>query len=345
MRGVQRERMTQAKSATTKAEMTKDATTKDARTMQAARVGIRRAIAGVALMTVASASIGGAARAQAASRPPAKTSGASAASTRPKTATATLSDSAREEAAARAFLESDAQYFLRRMSERRATYLRGARWAELGDRCNPGALRVFPKATSVAERDSLQRLVELMERTVVARGVGASLETAEAKSLLRTIVGWEAGIDRPLWDVSDNSRRIAIATGMTGEVPDPKGSGCLPSPMLSDTVTFVIPGFTSMTFPNAPKPRVKAYFGPEAQRHARDEFFAAVGQKDLSAELSYIVVAPVVIWRGWAVVGVSRPREKGGVEVGSDNNGGAAYLMRKVGAEWRLLAIVRSWGG
>jgi hypothetical protein len=251
---------------------------------------------------------------------------------------------AREDSAARVFLEEDERFFERRLQQQRALYLKGAEWAELGDRCHPGALRVFPKDTSAEQRDSLQRLVENMERTIIARGVGSRLDTPAAAALLRTIVGWEAGIDRPLWDVDTKESREAFATGLLGDVPDPRGPGCLPSPMAVDTVTFVIPGFASMAFPKAPRPRIRAYFGPEAQQHVRNEFFADRGQKDLQAELSYIVVAPIVIWRGWALVGVDRPREKGGIEIGQASNGGAVYLLRQVGSQWRLTTVVRTWG-
>ena len=253
-------------------------------------------------------------------------------------------DSAREESAAIAFLEADAQFFERRLAALRARYLKGAAWAELGDRCHPGALRIFPSDTLVAQRDSLQRLVERMEQTIIGRGVGSPLHTPPANALLRTIVGWEAGIDRPLWDVDDAVSREAVATGLTGDVPDPRSTGCLASPLAADTVTFVIPGFATMDFPKVPTPRVKVYFGAKGQQRARDEFFAVRGQQDPQAELSYIIVAPMVIWRGWALVGVDRPREKGGIEIGRRSNGGAVYLMRRTATEWRLLTVVRSWG-
>jgi hypothetical protein len=158
------------------------------------------------------------------------------------------------------------------------------------------------------------------------------------------IVGWEAGIDRPHWDSDGKVLKRAVATGLTGEVPDPQSSKCLPSPLASDTVTFVLPGFATMEFPKAPRPRVKAYFGPQGIQHARDEFFAARGRLDPNSELAYVLVAPVVIWRDWALVGVRRPRENGGIQLGSGSNGGAAYLMRRAGGEWRLVSIVRSWG-
>jgi hypothetical protein len=114
---------------------------------------------------------------------------------------------------------------------------------------------------------------------------------------------------------------------------------------MGDTVTFVIPGFTDMDFPNAPRPRVKAYFGPEGQLRVRDEFFAAVGSKTPTAELRYFVVAHMVLWKGYDIVGVLRPQELGGIQVDGSNRGGAAYLFRQVGKEWRLLSIVRTWGG
>lgn len=228
----------------------------------------------------------------------------------------------------------------------RARYLSKAAWADLGDRCNPGALRVFPADTTPPARDSLQRLVEDMESIIVGRGVGSSLATPEARALLRTIVGWEAGIDRPNWDVvAKSATRPAFATGLTGDVPDPRGPGCLPSAAAADTVTFVIPGFADMDFPEAPRPRVKAYFGVEAQRRIRDEFFTAVGQYNPESVLRYIVVAPMVLWSEYAVVGVRRPEERAGVALDGSNRGGAVYLMRRVGTEWRVLSIVRTWGG
>ncbi len=248
------------------------------------------------------------------------------------------------DAAERAFLAADEKRYFDWVMRDRTMYLKRAAWAELGDRCNPGDLRVFPGETQRAQQDSLQHLVEHMESTVIGRGVGAKLDTPEARALLRVIVGWEAGIDRPRWDADDKKPHMAIAAGLTGEVPDPRSDKCLPSPLLTDTVTFVVPGFTSMEFPKAPTPRVKAYFGPQGQQHARDEFFVARGRADPQAELTYIVVAPMVIWRGWALVAVDRPREKGGVEIGGASNGGATYLLRRVGGEWRLLSIVRSWG-
>jgi len=266
------------------------------------------------------------------------------------------SDSAREARAERAKLEAETEALYGQLNGLRRSLLTRADWAELGDRCNPGALRVFSRDTTPEQRDSVQALVERMESIIVNRGAGARLDTPEAARLLRVIVGWEAGIDRPFWDELEPAGRgaarpklrEAVATGLTGELPDPQGPGCLPSPLASDTVTFVIPGFSTMDFPKAPRPRVKAYFGPEAQRHARDEFHAAVGRLKPEAELTYMLVAPVVIWRDYALVAVRRPVEPGGVILDRPGRGGAVYLMRRSGAgaaaEWRLVTIVRTWG-
>jgi len=247
-------------------------------------------------------------------------------------------------AAANAFLATEARGAVQRLNTWRREYLARASWADLGDRCNPGALRAFAKDTTPELQKSLQSLVERMEQTIVLYGAGRPLAASDSRALLRVIVGWEAGIDRPRWDENGAGVHRAVATGLTGEVPDPTKAGCLPSPIMSDTVTFVVPGFRDMEFPKAPRLRVKAYFGPEAQPRVRNEFFTAVGSETPEAELSYIVVAPMVIWQDYAMVGVNRPRERGGFELASGSNGGAAYLLRRVGSEWRLLSIVRSWG-
>jgi len=249
-----------------------------------------------------------------------------------------------EAKATRQFLAEDENFFDRKLLAERTQYLLAAEWANLGDRCNPGALRVFPKDTTEEQRVLTRYVVERMEATIIARGVGGRLDTPAARALLRTIVGWEAGIDRPHWDADDATARTAVAAGLTGEVPDPRGTGCLASPTATDSVTFVIPGFRDMEYPKAATPRVTAYFGPGAIRDVRNAFFTAVGSKQPDSELSYIRVAPFVVWRTWAIVTVDRPRERAGVQVGAGSNGGATYLLRNTGGEWRLLSIVRSWG-
>lgn len=249
------------------------------------------------------------------------------------------------DSAAAALVAEEQRRAIQTLERTRRALLARAGWADLGDRCNPGALRVFPRDTSVEARDSVTALVETMERLIVVHGVGGSLESPAVAALVRTVVGWEAGIDRPVWDADESGApRQAVAAGLTGETADPMSSACLPSPVARDTVLFVIPGVKDMPFPNAPRPRVMAYFGADGQRHARDEFVARVGRADPAAALSYVLVAPIVTFRDWAVVAVRRPVEQGGVALDGRSQGGATYLFRRVGGVWRLLAIVRSWG-
>lgn len=237
---------------------------------------------------------------------------------------------------------AEEEFFNSRLLELRTQYLEGASWADLGDRCNPGALRIFPDASTPAERDSITQLIMRIEQTVVGRGAGESIDTPSGRALMRVIVGWEAGIDRPYWDSDEKDKKAAIATGLTGEYPDPNGPGCLTA-IEDDTVTFVIPGITDMEFPRSPKVRVKAYLGSDALSNARNEF-ASVNLNRAGSELQFIFISPAIIWRDWAVVTVTRPIEERGVVVGSRNNGGVVYLMRKTAGEWRLLAIMRTWG-
>lgn len=245
----------------------------------------------------------------------------------------------------RAFLAKELQADVARIAALRTQYLRGADWADLGDRCNPGSLRVFPKDTTPESQAAHQALVEEMERIIVRRGVGAKVDTPELRALVRIIVGWEAGIDRPVWDMPGTAKpREAFATGLTGDVPDPNGPGCLPSSVQRDTVTFVVPGVTDMEFPKATRPRVKAYLGGDAQAHARSDFFTTVAQKDPTAVLRYALVAPIVAWRDYATVAVRRPAEVAGAVQEGEGQGGAVYLFRRVGSSWRLLAITRAWG-
>lgn len=291
------------------------------------------AAGGVAL-SVAWASMGSAQGAQASQR-----SAAARAKTPSPARAMTAADSAAAFVAAE---EREAEQTLLRVRRR---YLARSGWADLGDRCNPGALRVFPRDTSQGARDSVQALAETMERLVVLHGVGGRRDTPAVSALLRTVVGWEAGIDRPVWDVDGaGAPKRAVAAGLTGETADPTSAACLPSPVAKDTVVFVVPAVDDMPLPQAPKPRVMAYFGAEGQRHARDEFFARVGRVNPEAELSYVLVAPVVIFRDWGVVAVRRPVERGGVALDGRSQGGAVYLFRRTGGAWRLLSIVRSWG-
>jgi hypothetical protein len=146
----------------------------------------------------------------------AKAKSATKPTARPATVPATVPDS---DAVATAYLAAETRAYAQQLTQWRRAYLARASWADLGDRCNPGALRVFTNDTTPALQAALQATVERMEQAIVLQGVGRSLATPEARALLRVVVGWEAGIDRPRWDEDGAGVHRAVATGLTGDVP------------------------------------------------------------------------------------------------------------------------------
>jgi hypothetical protein len=217
-------------------------------------------------------------------------------------------------------------------------------WAELGQQCNPGMLRVFPD-TAAGARASLDTAVMDLERIIIARGVDAPIDVPAGHDLLSTVILWEAAGPRPRWDVSDPKEdRRAIATGLTGQVVDPETMKCI-SYVHDDSVVIVTPRLTNYETPKAKGAmRVSLYAGGDsALKRARDTFYAIEGHEG-NTVFTYTYVGPVVLWRDWGLVVVNRPAEANGVAATGQGTGGAAYLFHRVGREWRLLMISRTWG-
>jgi len=262
--------------------------------------------------------------------------GALAACARPATqaATAAAPGALGEEERAHAFADT-----------LRARILAIAAFTELpNDSCNPGTLRTFPKDTIEAARAGTDAIVERLERLIVTQGVENSLDTPEAHELLRTVVLWEAGGERPRWDVgAGGPDRRAIAPGMVGEFRNPATGKC-ESYVDIDTATVVVPQVTDFRIPEVEGVRLSLYVGEAGLKEARDRFFAQVGANDPNSLFTYTRLRAAVVWRDYAVVAVNRPAESRGVRPLSTGAGGASYLFHRVGNEWRLLAIARSWG-
>ena len=66
---------------------------------------------------------------------------------------ATVPDS---DAVATAYLAAETRAYAQQLTQWRRAYLARASWADLGDRCNPGALRVFTNDTTPALQAALQ---------------------------------------------------------------------------------------------------------------------------------------------------------------------------------------------
>ena len=234
--------------------------------------------------------------------------------------------------------------YLRRADSLRTTLLRRATWTDLGVRCNPGDLRSFGDSTE-AGRAATDSTVEALERVIIARGVDAPIDTPVGRDLLRAVVLWEAAGPRPRWDtVNPKEKRYAIATGLTGQYEDPQTKKCV-SYTSDDSVVVVVPRVTGLATPKAKGAmKVSLYVGGDsAVNRARDAFYAAQGHTSNSV-FTYTKLAPVVLWRDWALVVVNRPAEANGVAALGKGTGGAVYVLRRVAGEWRLLLISRSWG-
>lgn len=230
----------------------------------------------------------------------------------------------------------------------RAMRLRGeiiarSSWAELGEGCNPGEMRSFMDTTKAA-MGGLDSLVRQLERVVVARGVMNPIDTPAGRDLLRTIVLWEAAGPRPRWDSDEPKERRAVATGLTGLVFNPQTQRC-ESYVEEDTVIVILPegiALPKLEAKNAMK--IIAYTGDSSITRARNEYFMVPG-REVGATFGYTRIGPVVLWREWGLVVVNRPLEiRNGAELTpSTAAGGATYLFRRVGGEWRLFMIVRTW--
>lgn len=237
----------------------------------------------------------------------------------------------------------DDRYFAR-ANVLRARLLEQASWADFGaGKCRAGALRVFSTDSATAKNSDATDLIGELERLVIARGVETPLDSGPVKELLATLIGWEAGITRPNWDVpAGQQTREALAAGLTGEFLNPVSGKCeLLSPM--DTMRFVLPSGVSAEPPTSSEIAVLVRSGSEGLNSFRDDFFAESGHQP-NAALIYTNVITLVPWRGYAVVAVNRPAELRGAVLQKKTAGGAVYLFHRVKGEWRLLAIPRTWG-
>ncbi len=208
--------------------------------------------------------------------------------------------------------------------------------------CNPGSLRVFARDTAKATGEKVLDDIETLERIIIARGVDSSLDTPSARAVIRMVVAWEAASIRPRWDgKAGEAPHHAIATGLSGEFLNPETKKC-ESYIPYDSVTVVIPEATGFSMPKLKGTVVNLFVGEAGLHKSRDQFYAA-NRSAAEAIFNYIRLRAVVVWRDFAVIGVNRPAESKGVRELPKGAGGAAYIFHRVGDEWRLLTITRTW--
>ena len=227
----------------------------------------------------------------------------------------------------------------------RAHLLRASDFTDIGqDRCNNGWLRAFPRDSTDAMREATADLVDKFEKLIQAYAVDAPLDTPEGLELLRTVMLWETGRERPRWDVwSGKAGREAIAAGLTEHVEDAATGRCLVNAR-GDTAAYVLPPVTGLELPAARGARTTMVFGERGLSALRARRWAAVDARDSTAILAYTRVSAAMLWKEYAVVTVHRPMEHRDASALSTSNGGGTYIFHRVGNTWLLLVIARSWG-
>jgi len=224
----------------------------------------------------------------------------------------------------------------------RARLLRISDFTDIGqDRCNDGWLRAFPRDSTDAMREGTADLVDKFEKLIQAYAVDTPIDTPEGHELLRTVVLWETGRERPRWDVwSGKASREAIAAGLTEQVSDAATGRCLVNAR-GDTAAYVLPAVSGLPLPSVRGQKLNLIFGDRGLTALRSKHWSA---RDSSAIMAYTRVSAAMLWKEYAVVTVHRPMERRDGTALSTSNGGGTYIFHRVGSTWLLLVIARSWG-
>ena len=227
----------------------------------------------------------------------------------------------------------------------RASLLRASDFTDIGqDRCNDGWLRAFPRDSTDAMREATAELVDKLEKLIQVYAVDAPLDTPEGHELLRTVVLWEMGRERPRWDVwSGKAGREAIAAGLTEQVSDAASGKCLVTTR-GDTAAYVVPVVTGLALPTVRGQAPKLVFGERGLSALRGRYWSSRDVQDSSAIMAYTRVSATMLWKEYAAVTVHRPMERRDGTALSTSNGGGTYIFHRVGNTWLLLVIARSWG-
>lgn len=208
--------------------------------------------------------------------------------------------------------------------------------------CDPGALRTFG-TDSVRGFKQADSVIRQLEKTIVTMGIDESPNSKQAHALLRTLLEWEAGSARPSWDVPAGTKpKRAVSAGLTGDFFNEDTKKC-EALSARDTVILVAPEVIRFEAPKRLRTaHAEVVYGEAGLKGARDRFYTAT-KGDTAATFMYTRLTAMVTWRDFAVTAVNRPLEKQAVMKLQRGAGGATYLWHRVGDEWRLLAIARTW--
>jgi hypothetical protein len=228
----------------------------------------------------------------------------------------------------------------------RAELLSAAGFTDIAqDACNEGWLRAFPRDLTTAQQERTADIVDRLEKLITEYGVAEPLDTPQGRDLLRTAVLWETGYDRPIWDVMDGkANRQAIASGLMGRMTDLRTGRCIAETPV-DSMLVVLPPVSAMSVSTRKGGVVPRFvFGERGLRSERERFWAARPAADSMASLPYSRISATLLWQEFAVVTVVRPIERPDGSAHPKGNGGGTFIFHRVGDEWRLLVIARTWG-
>lgn len=226
----------------------------------------------------------------------------------------------------------------------REQILAATRWEEPEKApCDPGVLRTLGQSDSAAAYTRADSAVQRLEKTIITMGVDEPIDSPQGRALMRTLLTWEAGSERPNWDVPAGTKpKRVVPAGLTGEFYNVETKKCEPlSPQ--DTVVVIAPPIHGFTVPKIKTAHARIFYADSGLKRARDDFYSRT-KGDTAAVFLYTRVSAMVLWRDFAVVAVNRPAERQAVMQLQKGAGGASYIFHRVGNEWRLLTIVRTWG-
>src|SRR5262249_26992308 len=106
---------------------------------------------------------------------------------------------------------------------------------------------------------------------------------------------------------------------------------------------LVLPPLTNFVVPrDSGAPAFIVGYGFDGLNSLRDFFFAH-HKGDSTAVLRDTRVTSYAIWNDYAMVSIVREGEKqGSIPIAAEQSG-VVYAFHRVGSEWRLLALVRTW--
>jgi hypothetical protein len=105
---------------------------------------------------------------------------------------------------------------------------------------------------------------------------------------------------------------------------------------------LILPPVTGFVVPtDSGTPAVHVRFDAAGVNQIRDMFFARFAA-DTTAVLRITRVNAYAVWENYAIVSVVRDRQSRGVTPVAGGTG-TVYALHRVGREWRLLAVVRTW--